>query len=105
SMALGMVDQNAAHQLRGYREEVSAVLPLHLTLFDQPHISLINERGCLQSVIRAFAPHVAASEAAQLSLDQWNQPVECRPVSIPPLDTQLGYIVWRGSGHNPPRIR
>src|ERR1051325_8457367 len=42
--AARVIDEDAAHHLRGDAEEVRAVLPAHLRLIDHPDVSLAAER-------------------------------------------------------------
>jgi hypothetical protein len=51
------VDQHAAHLPRGHRQEVLAVLPLHVLDVDQTQVRLVDERGGLQAVAGAFTSH------------------------------------------------
>ncbi len=46
-----VIDENPAHQARGYGKKVNSVLPVHRVPSDQPKISLMYKRGALQSVI------------------------------------------------------
>jgi hypothetical protein len=39
-----VVDENAAHDARGHREEVRAILPLHRLAIDQTDKRLVDER-------------------------------------------------------------
>src|ERR1043166_4740736 len=44
--AAGVINQNASHHLRGYPEEVRAVLPPYAPLIDQSDKGLVDQRGC-----------------------------------------------------------
>ena len=71
-IALGSreVDENPPHQPRGHREEMRAILPLHLPYVDEPDKGFVDQRRGLQGVADAFVRHVAACEAAQLVMDE-----------------------------------
>ncbi len=63
-MATRVIDQNAAHQLRGDAEEMSAVPPGRRLLIDQPKIIFVDQAGGLQSVIGSFALEITTRQAA-----------------------------------------
>ena len=58
-----MVDEDASDRLGRHREEVSAILPLHAALADQPEISLVDERGGLEGVPGRLVPHPVGGTA------------------------------------------
>jgi hypothetical protein len=58
---------------------MSTVLPIDLTLFNQPNVGFINESRCLERMLPAFAPHIAMCQAAQFAIYEGHQPVE-RPL-------------------------
>ena len=64
-MALRVIDQYAAHHLRGHSHEVCAVLPVDLFLIGQPQISLVDERRGLKGVILALSPEIASGDGSQ----------------------------------------
>jgi hypothetical protein len=53
-------------------KKVRAILPFHRLSADQAHVSLVHQRGGLESVTRPFTPHVGSSHAAKLAIDQRN---------------------------------
>src|ERR1700747_1395744 len=61
-----IVHQNPAHQLSGDAEEVRAVLHLRRFLSGQPQVSLMDQGGGLQSVVRTLLAKIRPSEAPQL---------------------------------------
>ena len=77
-----VVDEYAAHHLRGHAEEVRAVLPLHLRLVNEPHVRLVDERRGLQGVADALAPQVARRELAKLAVDDGQQLVQDAAVAV-----------------------
>ena len=90
-----MINQNPAHHLRGYAEEMSAVLPVHLSLIDKAQISLVDKRGRLQSVTRALQPQVAVGHAAQFLIYGANYIIQCLAVSTAPGNQPLGDLLMR----------
>ena len=98
----GLVNQYAPHGLRGDGEEVRAVLPTHAALVNESHVSFVDERGGLQSVVGALAAHVAVREPVQLLLNEREQLVERRPVAAAPGEEQTCHLFRRrrGFGHS-----
>ena len=94
-----VIDQYAPHQLRRDPKKVRAVFPVNLFLIDQPEISLVYQRRGLQRVARALTSHVVMGQPMQLTIDQGQQSVERRPVTITPGDKQLSHFLWRGCRH------
>ena len=79
-----MLDQNTAHQLRGYREEMGPILPLHPLVIHQADIGFIDQRGRLEAVVGALTSHVAVRQPAELRIDDRRQLVEGELVSVAP---------------------
>ena len=90
-----MLDQNTAHQLRGHREEMGPILPLHPLVIHQAHIGFIDQRGRLEAVAAALTSHVAVRQAAELRIDDRRQLVERELVSVAPGAEQLADVVYR----------
>ena len=61
----GEVDEHAAHQPGGHREEVRAILPLDAADIDQPKVDLVDERSGLEHVIGTLTSHVPLGYALQ----------------------------------------
>jgi hypothetical protein len=55
--------QNAPHQLSSKREEMAAVLPMHVFLIDQPEICLMDQSSGLQGIPRILTSHVVMGQA------------------------------------------
>src|SRR5687767_4966100 len=68
-----VVNQDAAHRLRGDGEEVCAVLPADARLTAELEVSLIDECGGLERVPLALAANVVVREPMQLALDEREQ--------------------------------
>ena len=71
-----VVHQHAAHDLRGQRQELLAVLPFERALSGQPDEGLVDQRGALQGVIAAFARQLPARHAPQVVVDQRPERIE-----------------------------
>jgi hypothetical protein len=78
------IDENPAHAPRGDAEEVASVLPLDLRLVDQAQVGLVDERGHLQRLIAALAPHVGSGNLAKLAVDGGEQAVARIGVALAP---------------------
>jgi hypothetical protein len=63
-----VIDQYTPHETRRHRKKVRAVLPLHVLRADQFQVGLVDERGWLERVARAFVPHVAPGDTPQLRM-------------------------------------
>jgi len=63
-MPARVIDQDASHHLGCDPEKVCPALPIYRTLLDQLQIGLMHQRGWLQRVVAALAPHVATREPA-----------------------------------------
>jgi hypothetical protein len=94
-MTTCMLDQNTAHQLRGYCEEMGPILPLHPLVIHQADVGLIDQRAGLKVVVGALASHVPVRQAAELRVDDRRQLVEGELVSVAPGTEELADIVDR----------
>jgi hypothetical protein len=90
-----VVAQHPAHDAGRDAEEVRAVLPADILLFDEAEVGFVDEGGGLDGVAGALAPHVVAREPPQLVVDQRHQPRERRLVAVAPLDEQAGHLPGR----------
>jgi hypothetical protein len=90
-----MLDQNTAHQLRGYGEEMGPILPLHPLVIHEADVGLIDQRACLKVVVGALASHVPVRQPAELPVDDRRQLVEGELVSVAPGTEELADIVDR----------
>ena len=84
-----MVHQDVPHHLRGNAEKMGPVLPFLRFLADQPQIRFVDQGRTLQSVIRAFAPETAASDTAQLLIDQRDQRIPRTLIAAAPLGEEV----------------
>ena len=89
SLCVGMsprvIDQDAAHDLGGDREEVRAIRPVHILLIDHTDVSFIYQGSGLKCVVFSLSAHVTAGEAMKLVVDQWIQLVQSGLVPFAPL--------------------
>jgi hypothetical protein len=94
-----MVDEDAAHHLRGDGEELCAALPADLVLIVDPQPSFMHERSRLQSVPLSFATQRASRLPAKLLVDDSRELLGCFFVTRSPRSQELGdfvvHSVWR----------
>src|SRR6202789_2586489 len=83
-----MIDQNAAHEPRGQREEMTAILQCDIRL-NQPHEGLMNHRRRLKAMAGSLRPHVAARKTAKLVIYQRSQTLQRLRMGGPALGHQL----------------
>ena len=98
-VSASVIDQDVTHYLGGDREEVCAVLPFKSLLAGKFQIGFVDERGRLQGVTGTFVTHLALRDAAQLSVDEWQELYERRPIAFAPIGEQLGDFLRRHVGH------
>ena len=87
-MTTGVIDQDAAHDLRRDTKEMRSILPVDLALVDEPEVHLMNKGRRLQGVVGPLLPKLARGHAAELRIDEWQQLVERRPVAATPIAEQ-----------------
>jgi hypothetical protein len=87
-----VIDKDAAHQVRGDRKEVGAVLPLNPPLIDELQIRLVNQGGRRQRVIGPFALEIAARQPAQFRVNGVNETAPRSLVAFAPGHQETGYI-------------
>ena len=61
-LGAGVVDEDAAHELGGYAEEVGTALPGYAGLVDELHVGFVDEGGGLEGVVRSLAAHVVGGD-------------------------------------------
>jgi hypothetical protein len=88
----GVIDQDAAHHLRGDAKEVRPILPVDLALIDHPQVNLVNERRRLQCVGGAFASELAAGHATQLRIDQREQLIQSTAIAAAPVGEKRRHV-------------
>ena len=91
----GVIDEDPAHDLRRDTEEMRAILPIDLTLVDEPDVHLMDESRGLQGVIGPFVPELAHRHAAELRIDERQQLIERSPVAATPIAEQRGDVARR----------
>jgi hypothetical protein len=67
-VAFGVIDQYTAHHLSRDSHEVGPVLPIDVFLIDQAQVSLVDERGGLESVVLALSPEMPSGDCAQFGV-------------------------------------
>jgi hypothetical protein len=83
-----VIDEDAAHQVRGDREELGAVLPLDPPLIDELQVGLVDEGGGRQGVIGPLPLQVAAGQPSQLRVDGVEQDAARALVALAPGDQE-----------------
>jgi hypothetical protein len=61
-------------------------------LINEPHISLVDKRGRLQSMIRALAPEIAGGDAAQFVIDERKKRIQRGAVARIRGEKHFGYV-------------
>ena len=84
-----VIDEDAAHDLRGDAEELGSIDPRHALLSHQPYVGLVYERRRLQRVVSALAPEVGGGPLPKLVVDERDQVLPCLKVPAPPCPEQL----------------
>lgn len=85
TMSSRVIDQDAAHDLRGDREEVRTIGPVHILLIDHADVSFIYQGSGLKCVVFSLPAHITAGEAVELVVDQRVQLVQSGLVPFAPL--------------------
>ena len=68
-MTAGVIDQDAPHDLRRHAKEVRPVLPIGLSLIDEPQVDLVHERRRLECVVGPLHPELPVGHATELRID------------------------------------
>ena len=74
---------------------MGAILPLGVSLIDEPEIRLVDECSRLERVVGAFAAQIVTREPAQFVVNQRHQFLERRLVALAPVDQKLCYALSR----------
>jgi hypothetical protein len=85
-----VIDEDAAHHLRGHGEEVRAVVPRGAALVDEAEIELVHQRRRLQGVAGALGVQVPLRDRAQRIVDEAEELVACFLAPFIPLTEKLG---------------
>jgi hypothetical protein len=91
-----VVDKDAAHDPCRYTVEMRPILPVDVALFDQPQVRLVNERGWLERMARAFVSKLTGGNPAQLGIHERQQTIEGASIATTPVVEQLGDVVTCG---------
>jgi hypothetical protein len=83
-----MVYQNAPKLLRGYREEMGSILPLHGFRGTEPQVQLIHQSARLERVIPSFLPQVATSHTTKFFIRCFHNPITSLFISGTPSNQQ-----------------
>ena len=88
AVTTGVIDQDAAHDVGGHAKEVRPVLPVDLSLIDEPDEHLVHKGRGLQGVVSPLAPKLARGHPAKLRVDEWQQLTERSAVATTPIAEQ-----------------
>ena len=94
------VHEHAAHQARGHREKVRAILPLDAANINQLEVDLVDEGGGLQHVVRTLAGHVPLGDALELAVHEREQLLDGPVVAGSPFDEEGGHVVGSDVGQD-----
>ena len=73
-----------------------SVLPLDSVHVNEPDVRFVDQRRGLERVVRSLAPHVALGQGVELLVDERNELVEGRFVTVAPRQEQVSGV--RSSG-------
>jgi hypothetical protein len=93
AMTARVVDEDATHDAGGDREEMPAIGPLCARLVHESHIRLVHERRGAECVIGALPAELVVRDAAQIVVDDLEQPVARCAVTAPPGVEESGHVV------------
>ena len=86
---LGIVQQDAAHDLGGDAEEVGTILPAGAALIDELQVGLVDEGSGLQGMAGALAAELGAGDPFELLVDERRQLIHHRSIAAGKLGQQL----------------
>jgi hypothetical protein len=93
-----VINENAPHELRRYREKVRAVFPIYAVLIDEPEINFMNQGSWLEAVVAALPQHVAGGQTMEFVVNEIEQPTFGGAVSLAPFEQKVRNFDSRG--HN-----
>jgi hypothetical protein len=85
-----VVHENAPHRASGNRKKMCAVVPRDIFGIDEPQISLVDQRRCLEAMASTLPCHAPSRDLAKLPLHERNQAAEGGLVALPPFQKQSG---------------
>jgi hypothetical protein len=83
-----VIDEDPSHDAGRHTQEMSAALAGNVSVVDQAHIRLVDERRRLEAVAGAFAGRAAPSDVVQFTVYDRYQSLEGRLVSMCPFEEQ-----------------
>jgi hypothetical protein len=84
-------------------QKMRSILPVDMTLINKPQIDLVNQCGRLEGVVPA---KLSRGDAAQLSIDERQQLIQCAAVATTPVAEELNRKLFTGSlTHSDGRLR
>jgi len=88
----GLLEQDVSHDLRRHREEMGAVLPVHVLHIDQREEGFVHQGGSLQRLPRTLVLHVMSSDAPQGWVNVRGQTLQRSLIAAGPGAKKLGYL-------------
>lgn len=79
-----VIDEDVAHQGSRHAEKVRSARESHAIDVDESKVHLVNQCGCLERVPRRLASETTPCHPAQFVIDERDQVVERRGVSLAP---------------------
>lgn len=87
-----IVDEHASHDSRSHGKEMVAVLPLDTRHVHEAEVRLVHQAGRVQRVVRSLPGEPRAGESLQLVVDDGDEPIERRSLSVAPATEKTGHI-------------
>src|SRR4051812_11410628 len=69
-----MIDEDFTHDMGGYGDKSSSILPFRVGLPSESKIGFIDQRRGLKRVVRPFIPQVGRREPPELAIKEGNKP-------------------------------
>jgi hypothetical protein len=79
-----MVHEDLAHDARGNREELGAVLPVHPPEVHEAHVGLMDEGRRCQGVVSPLRAQPPAGDPPQVLVDSGYEPTVRGPIAMAP---------------------
>src|SRR5690606_32876848 len=95
-----MIDEPTPDRSRSGAVEVRAALEARLTVAEQAHVSLVDERGRLERVIGALRRHLAPCEHTQFGIEQRRELSSCVRTAGARVLEKAGEVLHGGSRSN-----
>ena len=91
----GEIDQDAAHDARGYAEEVGSILPLRVPGFCEPQKGFVYKGSGLEGMTVTLTTHICVSEPVKFRVDEGYELFQRAFVALAPGSKECSHF-WRG---------